>query len=72
MYMMPEEYHFRYGFGGTVQGVVRLIHGRNPGLPLYALAAYINDPGPGGNIDIRGYRRVDFNKSTVGKFIKRS
>lgn len=75
MYMMPEEYHFRYGFGGSVQGKVRLIHGRNSGLPLYAIAKYINDPKAVHNsgekvLQIRGYTRYDFNKSVIQKYIK--
>jgi hypothetical protein len=56
MYVLPEEYHARWGFGVTVVSKVRILHSRSPGYSNERAAREINSTGgrrlfwPGGNI----------------------
>lgn len=49
-YILPPEYNFRFGFGGQVRGVVRVLHGRSSNIAQ--LARRINATN-----DLRGYAR---------------
>jgi hypothetical protein len=56
MYVLPEEFHARWGFGVTVVSRVRILHSRSPGYSNERAAREINSTGgrrlfwPGGNI----------------------
>jgi len=56
MYVLPEEFHARWGFGVCVVSRVKFLHSRSPGYPNSKAAAEINSKGgrrlfwPGGNL----------------------
>lgn len=56
MYVLPEEYHARWGFGVCVVSDVRILHSRSPGYSNAQAAKEINSTGgrrlfwPGGNM----------------------
>lgn len=45
MYVLPEEYHARWGFGVCVVSTVRILHSRSPGYPNSQAAFEINSTG---------------------------
>jgi hypothetical protein len=45
MYVLPEEYHARWGFGVTVVSRVKILHSRSPGYPNSQAAKEINSVG---------------------------
>lgn len=45
MYVLPEEYHARWGFGVCVVSTVRILHSRSPDYPNARAAAEINAVG---------------------------